>query len=213
MKLEWTIRAPRIISNLSSPKWVARSFINVRTSCVFCFFASHISCVSTLAPFAQTIGLCVQPRLGAWSDRLNRRVPFVVGLSLIALLGVVVLMAAAPSTRALGFSEHDEDDDGGNASEIHNSIAMPPVAIATAFVGFGLADVCFDCLLIPGRALLHDTSAAADSSRGDELFTGFQMLGRLLALVISSRTGNGLWGLYEGEIVCIASSFSVSAQF
>ena len=147
----------------------------------------------------QTLGLWVQPRLGAWSDRINRRVPFVVALSSIALVGVTTLITAIPLTQALGFkaTNSDEADD-----------SIPPIAIAMAFLGFGVADICFDCLLIPGRALLHDMTVPSS----DALFTGFQLGGRLLALLVvsSSMTTFGLWGLYKG--VYFSSSLPIDFQ-
>jgi len=51
-----------------------------------------------------TLGLYVQPRIGAWSDRLNKRVPFVLGLTGVALLGMVMLMSAVPIAAALGLT-------------------------------------------------------------------------------------------------------------
>ena len=43
-----------------------------------------------------------------------------------------------------------------------------------AFVGFGVADICYDCLLIPGRALLDDATPAGKANDANSLFTAFQ---------------------------------------
>lgn len=144
----------------------------------------------------------MQPRLGAWSDRVNRRLPFVVALSLMALIGLTSLLTAIPVANALSF----EAADAGHRNESDNE-AMSPVAVAMAYLGFAVADICFDCLLIPGRALLHDIAVPSS----DAIFTGFQLGGRLLALLASSSswTTSGLWGLYN-EGVCIL--FSVAQR-
>ena len=155
---------------------------------------AHISSQYLVLLTSQTLGLCIQPRLGAWSDRINSRVPFVIALSLIALMGIATLLSAIPLTRGLSYAR-GEDDDERDASIIS------PMAIAMAFFGFGAADICFDCLLIPGRALLDDVAVpAGGSGQANALFTGFQMCGRLSALLVgsSSWTTSGLWGLFKG---------------
>ena len=144
----------------------------------------------------QTLGLWLQPRLGAWSDRINKRVPFVIALSLLGLAGIATLLSAIPFTKNLGITYTQNDVE---TTSIESSIG--PVAIVMAFIGFGTADICFDCLLIPGRALLDDLSVPAGrSNQANALFTGFQLGGRLLALLVgsSSWTTSGLWGLYKG---------------
>jgi len=148
------------------------------------------SVVSTIYLANPTLGIWVQPRLGAWSDKINRRVPLVIALSLIALAGIATLIAAIPLTRALGSKI---------TSSLDGSDVIPPVAIAMAFFGFGAADICFDCLLIPGRALLDDmTVPTGKSDDANALFTGFQLCGRLLALLVgSSSLTTDLWGLDE----------------
>ena len=60
--------------------------------------------VSTAYLANPTLGLYVQPMIGAWSDRLNKRVPFVLGLTGIALLGMILLMSAVPIAAALGLT-------------------------------------------------------------------------------------------------------------
>ena len=71
-----------------------------------------------------------------------------------------------------------------------------------SFIGFGLADICFDCLLIPGRALLDDlTVPHGRSNEGNALFTSFQLGGRVIALLIGSSTltTSGLFGLFIND--------------
>ncbi|KAL7483523.1 hypothetical protein ACHAW6_009159 [Cyclotella cf. meneghiniana] len=136
-----------------------------------------------------TVGLWVQPHLGSWSDRLNKRVPFVLGLGLLACLGVLVLLGATQLSQVFGFPGGDE-------------YSFDAATVTIVFLGFGIADICYDCLLIPGRALLDDLAVPA--GRADEanaLFTGFQLSGRLLALLVvsSSITASGFGGLYQGE--------------
>jgi len=100
-----------------------------------------------------------------------------VGLSLIALAGIATIVSAIPLTRALGFNATNNSDDDDSISR---------TTIVMAFLGFAAADICFDCLLIPGRSLLHDYSSSSSSS--DELFTGFQLGGKLLALLVASSS-------------------------
>eukprot|EP00804_Cyclotella_cryptica_P030306 CCRYP_011844-RA/>CCRYP_011844-RA protein AED:0.25 eAED:0.25 QI:0/-1/0/1/-1/1/1/0/495 len=145
--------------------------------------------VSTIYLSNPTVGLWIQPQLGSWSDRLNRRVPFVLGLGTLACFGVLVLLCAVPLSKAFGFAGGDDE-------------AFAAAVVAIAFLGFGIADICYDCLLIPGRALLDDLAVPAGrAEEANALFTGFQLSGRLLALLVvsSSITASGFWGLYQGE--------------
>lgn len=73
--------------------------------------------------------------------------------------------------------------------------------VVLAFIGFEVADICFDCLLMPGRALLDDIAVSVRrSDEANALFTGFQLAGRLVALVVgfSVVTTSGFWGLNGG---------------
>lgn len=151
--------------------------------------------VSTIYLANPTVGLYVQPKIGAWSDRLNRRIPFVLGLTAAATLGVLTLLLAVPITDLLNV--------GGK------------VTIAAAFVGFGFADISFDCLLIPGRALLDDHTQDGMGNKANSLFTGFQLCGRLAALLLgaSSWTVTGLGGIFRGMDAHFNSMFSLSAAF
>ena len=91
-------------------------------------------------------------------------------------------------------TEREEDDD--------NDETLSTTSIIMSFVSFGLADICFDCLLIPGRALLDDlTVPNGHSNEGNALFTAFQLGGRLIALLISSSTltTSGLFGLFIND--------------
>mmetsp|Transcript_6716 Transcript_6716/g.10189 ORF Transcript_6716/g.10189 Transcript_6716/m.10189 type:complete len:384 (+) Transcript_6716:450-1601(+) len=71
-------------------------------------------------------------------------------------------------------------------------------AVAAAFVGFGVADICCDCLIIPGRALLDDATPLGKSNQANSLFTRFQLGGRLSALLIAWSVG-GLGGLSPSD--------------
>ena len=59
--------------------------------------------------------------------------------------------------------------------------------VPLAFAGFCVSDVAHDCLLGPGRALAGD-QAASDKERAGAhaMFSGMQMLGRFLAMVLGS---------------------------
>ena len=145
----------------------------------------------------QTLGLFIQPRIGAWSDKLNQRIPFVVLLSMTALVGLIILMAAVPLTQKLGTSSYVQ-----RSGEESTTTSISTAAIVLAFIGFGLADICFDCLLIPGRALLNDMTTTGYSHEvTNSIFTGLQLCGRLIALFVgsSSWTMSGLWGLYTSD--------------
>jgi len=82
------------------------------------------------------------------------------------------------------------------------------------FVGFGLADVSFDCLLIPGRALIDDLAVGREEE-ANSLFTGFQLIGRLIALALgaSGLTSSGLFGIYRGIDAHFNAMFMLSALF
>ena len=141
-----------------------------------------------------TFGLWIQPLLGRYSDKLNVRLPFVVGLCLLACIGLVSLLTAEKFSHILGLANKsgDTDDDG---------TVFGTAVIIISFISFGISDICFDCLLIPGRALLDDFAVPFGREEdANALFTGVQMIGRLLALLIasSSMTTSGFWGLYSG---------------
>jgi len=138
------------------------------------------------------LSLYVQPRIGKWSDRLNRRVPFLLGLVAIALVGITLLLLAVPVANAFGLGR--------------------TAAVAAAFVGFGVADICFDCLLIPGRALLDDATPAGKSNQANSLFTGFQLGGRLSALLLAWSVG-GLGGLSDSDDTLFNVMFSLCMVF
>ena len=151
--------------------------------------------VSTIYLANPTIGMWVQPRLGAWSDRIKRRVPFVIGLSVLAVVGIITLILNSREFDA-NLNHHD------NGNIVEETSLLSSIAIAIAFVGFGTADICFDCLLVPGRALLDDRAVPIGiSEEANALFTGFQLCGRLLALLAGSCV-NDLGGLYKGMCVC-----------
>ena len=122
-----------------------------------------------------------------------------MALSIIAIVGIVTLLGAVPFTKAVNRISHTqlyntEDDD--------NDDTLSTTSIIMSFVGFGLADICFDCLLIPGRALLDDlTVPHGRSNEGNALFTAFQLGGRLIALLIGSSTltTSGLFGLFIND--------------
>jgi len=146
----------------------------------------------------QILGLYVQPRLGAWSDKYNQRVPLVISLSIIAIVGIITLLSA----RTLGRILHTQLHNTEREEEDYNDDKLSTTSIIMSFVGFGLADICFDCLLIPGRALLDDlTVPHGRSNEGNALFTAFQLGGRLIALLIGSSTltTSGLFGLFIND--------------
>ena len=123
---------------------------------------------ATIIPFLEELGLQTDvaglifltnpifslplaPLLGRWSDRctgnrLGRRRPFLIGLTIIGIGGIVILVGAARWARAAGV--------GGVAT--------------LTFVGFTLSDCAHDLLLGPGRALLGDMLAAAHARAGDD---------------------------------------------
>jgi Na+/melibiose symporter-like transporter len=135
--------------------------------------------------------------LGRWIDKLNRRVVFVVGLSLVGCFGVTVLICKE-SLCAFFFGV------GANAVSLDDGTTddtvFGPAIIAVAFLSFGIADICYDCLLIPGRALLDDLAVPLQrSDEANAIFTGFQLVGRLVAMLVvsSNMTNAGFWGLYD----------------
>eukprot|EP00588_Corethron_pennatum_P029717 CAMPEP_0194313056 /NCGR_PEP_ID=MMETSP0171-20130528/9952_1 /TAXON_ID=218684 /ORGANISM="Corethron pennatum, Strain L29A3" /LENGTH=425 /DNA_ID=CAMNT_0039067835 /DNA_START=121 /DNA_END=1395 /DNA_ORIENTATION=+ len=138
------------------------------------------------------LGLYVQPRIGKWSDRLNRRVPVLLGLVATALVGITLLLLAVPVANALGLGR--------------------TAVVAAVFVGFGVADICFDCLLIPGRALLDDATPAGKSNQANSLFTGFQLGGRLSALLLAWSVG-GLGGTSDSDDTLFNVMFSLCMVF
>jgi len=150
------------------------------------------------------LGVWVQPLLGKWSDALNRRVVFVVGLALLGSLGVVAMLCAESICHVLGwdntmYDDHDEEDNNNSQGD-DRSFHMSTIAMI--FIAFSLSDICYDCLLIPGRALLDDLTVPYKmSEEANALFTGFQLGGRLVALLVvsSEMTFSGFWGLYSGE--------------
>lgn len=160
--------------------------------------------------FVQTIGLFVQSRLGAFSDKLNKRIPFVVGLSSTALVGISTLILSGFLLNDVSYKQSIDDENEEVDGSPYNTIA-----IILAFFGFGVADICFDCLLIPGRALLDDISAPSrHASEANSLFTCFQLTGRLLALLVasSSWTTSGFWGVYTTD-PHFNACFTVSAMY
>lgn len=140
------------------------------------------------------VGLFLQPVIGRWSDRLGRRTPFIVLLEATAIAGLLLLIAAAPVGRWLGLST--------------------TMTVAAAFLGFGVADVSYDCLLIPGRALLDDATALADRDAANAQFTGFQLGGRLAALVLGALpiTAGG-FGVFRGPDAHFNAMLSASGVF
>ena len=151
--------------------------------------------VSSLA-FASNpcLGLYLQPVIGRWTDELGKRVPFVLGLALLAVVGLVALVAAAPLARWLGLGH--------------------TAAVAAAFVGFAINDIAHDCLLIPGRAMLDDNTRPQDRGRANSTFTGFQLFGRLSALLLGALpfTAAGL-GVFTGADAHFNAMLTVSGVF
>ena len=134
------------------------------------------------------------------SDLWNKRVVFVVGLCAMGCLGVVLLLGVLPIAQYFGLNrkEQDNNDDDDDDDESFFGTTV----ILLAFLSFGISDVCYDCLLIPGRALLDDLAVPLEKDEeANALFTGFQLVGRLLALLVvsSNMTNSGFWGLFRGE--------------
>ena len=109
-------------------------------------------------------------KLGTVSDkctRCNRRLPFITILSVLAVLGLGVLVIS-PFVHGIN------------------------VEIVLVYAAFGMMDLCHDLLLVPGRALLIDMTMAKvrrgdiSESSPDSLYTIVQLLGRLVALVAVS---------------------------
>ena len=82
------------------------------------------------------------------------------------------------------------------------------------FIGFGLANVSFDCLLIPGRALIDELEVGREKE-ANALFTGFQLAGRMIALALgaSGLTSSGLFGVYLGIEAHFNAMFMLSTLF
>ena len=82
------------------------------------------------------------------------------------------------------------------------------------FVGFGLADISFDCILIPGRALIDELEVGREKE-ANALFTGFQLAGRMIALALgaSGLTSSGLFGVYLGIEAHFNAMFILSTLF
>lgn len=133
-------------------------------------------------------------------------------LCLVAIGGIVGLVWAESFCRWVRFEfglDHDNtttnvDNNRTNSgsSSPKNIAAFSPAVITLTFISFGISDICYDCLLIPGRALLDDLAVPlGQSDDANALFTGFQLIGRLLGLVVvsSTMTNSGLWGLFSGQ--------------
>ena len=94
------------------------------------------------------------PYLGAASDkctRCNRRTPFIVAYACLAFVGLGVLVvlggdASTSSRNAWSLGSHLGD-------------------IVTIYCAFGVADLCHDLMLTPGRALLIDMSGPGRPDR------------------------------------------------
>ena len=149
--------------------------------------------VSTIYMANPVVGLWVQPWLGNWSDSVGRRIPFILGLGVTCLIGLIVVILAS--------SVEDKDDGFGKM-------------MIVTFVGFGLADISLDCLLIPGRALLEDTFTK-QTEQANSVFTAFQLGGRLLALWLGSSqwTLTGINGLFQGQEAHFFALMTLSAIF
>mmetsp|Transcript_86899 Transcript_86899/g.173836 ORF Transcript_86899/g.173836 Transcript_86899/m.173836 type:complete len:119 (+) Transcript_86899:628-984(+) len=104
--------------------------------------------------------------MGAWSDALGKRTPFITVLAFVGIAGYGILLAATPVTARLGLSS--------------------TAAVVAIFIGFGASDMAMDCLLIPGRALVDDLTLPAKRGGANALFTMFQLIGRLAALVLGA---------------------------
>ena len=141
------------------------------------------------------VGLWIQPWLGSWSDSLGKRIPFVLGLGVTGLIGLTVVLLASSAT--------DNDESSSRM-----------MMMIVTFVGFGLADISLDCLLIPGRALLEDTFTK-QTEQANSVFTAFQLGGRLLALWFGSSrwTLTGLDGLFHGPEAHFFALMTLSALF
>lgn len=134
----------------------------------------------------------MQPFLGKMCDLWKKRVVFVVGLCALGCIGIGLLLGVSPMARYLGWFHSNNDRESFDT----------PVILLWIFLSFGISDVSYDCLLIPGRALLDDYAAPIE--RGEEanaIFTGFQLVGRLLGLLVvsSNVTNSGFGGVFRGE--------------
>lgn len=106
------------------------------------------------------VGVGLQLSVGRLSDALGRRKPFLLGLTITGLFGLLLLMLSY----RLGSTEM--------------SVAI------VAMIGFAISDVSHDSLLIPARAMIEDLTLR-DPERRNELnarFSRFQMIGRLMAM-------------------------------
>eukprot|EP00667_Euglena_gracilis_P006357 EG_transcript_6413 len=133
------------------------------------------------------VSVFVQPALGRAMDRYanygyGRRRPFIVFISCFAALGVVSMLA-------------------GEQVALH--LQWPKWAILVVILlGFGMADLGHDSLLIPGRVLIGDIGEASGSQevyeQGHAIFSGFQSAGRFLAEVCGMLPLYGL-GVYDRQ--------------
>ena len=106
---------------------------------------------------------------GSHPPQNDFRRPFIVALTLVGVAGIATLVLSGTGT-------------AGGTGVIGAGAVLP-----LAFAGFCVSDVAHECLLGPGRALAGD-QAASDKERAsaDAMFSGMQMLGRFLAMVLGS---------------------------
>ncbi|GBG33633.1 Sucrose transport protein [Hondaea fermentalgiana] len=110
------------------------------------------------------VGVGLQLGVGRLSDAIGRRKPFLAGLTVTGGVGLFLLMLSY----RLGSSE--------------TSVAI------VAMIGFAISDVSHDSLLIPARAMIEDLTMRDPDCRNElnARFSRFQMVGRLLAMLLGA---------------------------
>ena len=146
------------------------------------------------------VGIISGGWIGVTSDRWRRRKPFVAVLTLCGMIGLALLIWStelATLILALGAQGHNSQSSTSTSASTPEFIGEEReewTVVAFCFVGYLLADVSHDLLLIPGRSLAADLAARHsrlhglrdDAEASNTVFTLFQMLGRLALLALGS---------------------------
>ena len=136
------------------------------------------------------VGLVFAGWIGMASERMRRRKPFIAVLGVCGVLGLTLLAWSVPLAGVLeSFQEKVYPSLSAKREGDNNWIVL-----TLAFLGYLLADVSHDLLLIPGRSLCADLATSYSRRHGlrndaevsNTVFTLFQMVGRTLLLALGA---------------------------
>eukprot|EP00929_Paragymnodinium_shiwhaense_P120946 TRINITY_DN93025_c0_g1_i1.p1 TRINITY_DN93025_c0_g1~~TRINITY_DN93025_c0_g1_i1.p1 ORF type:complete len:425 (-),score=107.69 TRINITY_DN93025_c0_g1_i1:65-1339(-) len=136
------------------------------------------------------LGICVSPGMGAWSDRLGRRRPFLVGGAVGAGLSMVALL-------------------------LSGQLQSPELRIVLFFAFAGALEFCVDLLLLAGRSLACDHASGDDEIEATHAAYGLAInAGRFLSMVVGSAPLQAIWPFYDYEVClfCLAAAFVLAAS-